>query len=118
MNDAIDPDTQTVGVYVLLDDPRLKDGMYLSASLSVPVDDASVIARELLDLESRVFVLRDSVVTLLPVEVVSVGGKTAIVRGIPDGTAIIAEPVEGLFNGMVVSESAVTMQEQSAAGSE
>ena len=118
VNDAIDPDTQTVGVYVLLDDPRLKDGMYLSASLSVPVDDASVIARELLDSESRVFVLRDSVVTLLPVEVVSVGGKTAIVRGIPDGTAIIAEPVEGLFNGMVVSESAVTMQEQSAAGSE
>ncbi|MBC8524602.1 MAG: HlyD family efflux transporter periplasmic adaptor subunit [Chlorobium phaeobacteroides] len=118
VNDAIDPDTQTVGVYVLLDDPRLKDGMFLSASLSVPVDDASLIARELLDSENRVFALRDSVVILLPVEVVSVGGKTAVVRGIPDGTAIVAEPVEGLFNGMVVSESIVTMQEQSTTDSE
>ena len=118
VNDAIDPDTQTVGVYVILDDPRLKDGMYLSASLSVPVESAAVIARELLDAENRVFALRDSVLILLPVEVVSVDGKAAIVRGIPDGTAIVAEPVEGLFNGMVVSESIVTMQEPGPTGSE
>lgn len=118
VNEAIDLNTQTVGVYVLLGDSRLKDGMYLSASLSVPVDDASMIARELLDTENRVFALRDSVLTLLPVEVVSVDGKTAIVRGIPDGTAIIAEPVEGLYNGMVISESSLLIQGEASAGSE
>ncbi len=118
VNEAIDPNTQTVGVYVLLDDSRLKDGMFLSASLSVPVDDASMIARELLDAENRVFALRDSVLTLLPVEVVSVDGKTVTVRGIPDGTAIVAEPVEGLYNGMVISESSLLIQKEASAGSE
>lgn len=118
VNEAIDPDTQTVGVYVLLDDSRLKDGMYLSALLNVPVENAAVIARELLDTENRVYALRDSVVILLPVEVISVDGKAAIVRGIPDGTPIIAEPVEGIFSGMVISESIVTVQEKSSTGSE
>lgn len=117
VNDAIDPNTQSVGVYVLLDDSRLKDGMYLSASLSVPVEDASVIARELLDNKNRVFALRDSVVLLLPVDVVSVDGRMAIVRGIPDGTEIVAEPVEGLFSGMVISGSIATVQEEDPSGS-
>jgi hypothetical protein len=114
VNDVINPNTQTVGVYALLDDSRLKDGMFLSASLSVPMEDASVIARELLDNENRVFALRDSIVVLLPVDVVSVDGRTAIVRGIPDGTAIVAEPVEGLFNGMVITESVATVQEKNS----
>lgn len=117
VNDAIDPNTQSVGVYVLLDDSRLKDGMYLSASLNVPVEDASVIARELLDNENRVFALRDSVVLLLPVDVVSVDGRMAIVRGIPDGTEIVAEPVEGLFSGMVISGSIATVQEEDPSSS-
>ncbi len=105
VNESIDQDTQTVGVYVLLEDPRLKDGMYLSASLSVPVDNAVVIARELLDMQNRVFALQDSVLQLLSVEVVSFDGKNAVVRGIPDGTIIVAESLEGLFGGMVISES-------------
>lgn len=118
VNETIDPDTQTVGVYVLLNDPRLKDGMYLSASLEVPVDAAAVIARELLDRENRMFVLRDSILTLLPVEVVSVDGKTAIVRGIQDGTMILAEPMEGAYSGMVISESSLSIQEGNPTGSE
>lgn len=105
VNESIDPGTQTVGVYVLLDDSRLKDGMYLSASLSVPVDNAVVIARELLDTQNRIFALRDSVLQLLPVEVISFDGKSAVVQGIPDGTPVVAEPLEGLFEGMVISES-------------
>lgn len=117
VNESIDPGTQTVGVYVLLDDPRLKDGMYLSASLSVPVDNAVVIARELLDTQNRVFALRDSVLQLFSVEVVSFDGKNAVVRGIPDGTLIVAEPLEGLFDGMVISESVRTRADGST-GSE
>jgi len=110
VNEAIDPNTQTVGVYVLLNDSRLKDGMYVSASLSVQVDDAVLIARELLDRESRLFVLRDSVFTLLPVEVVSLDGNTAIVRGIPEGSSLLSEPVEGVYDGMSISESSLSAQ--------
>lgn len=111
MNEAIDPETQTVGVYVLLDDPRLKDGMFVSASLKVPVDRAVILSRELLDSENRLFALRDSVVFRLPVEVVSSSGKTAVVRGIADGTVILAEPVEGGYNGMVIPESSQSFLE-------
>jgi len=114
VNEVIDPNTQSVGVYILLNDSRLKDGMYVSASLSVQVDDAVIIPRELLDRESRLFVLRDSVFTLLPVEVVSLDGNTAIVRGIPDGSSLLSEPVEGVYDGMVISESSLSDQKQSA----
>ncbi|MCW8796271.1 MAG: efflux RND transporter periplasmic adaptor subunit [Chlorobium sp.] len=115
VNEAIDPNTQTVGVYVLLNDSRLKDGMYVSASLSVQVDDAVIIARELLDRENRLFVLRDSVFSLLPVEVVSLDGNTAIVRGIPDGLSLLSEPVEGVYDGMVISDSSLSVQQESTA---
>ena len=117
VNTAIDQNTQTVKTYISASDPRLKDGMYLSADLRVPVPNAVVIPRNVLGAENTLYALRDSVVFELPVEPVSFDGAHAVVRGIADGTRIVAEPVEGIFSGMVLDpEGVVEMEEAGKTG--
>ncbi len=117
VNTAIDQSTQTVKAYISASDPRLKDGMYLSADLRVPVPNAVVIPRNVLGAENTLYALRDSTVFELSVQPVSLDGAHAVVRGIPDGTRIVAEPIEGIFGGMVLDpEGIVEMEETRKTG--
>lgn len=109
VNTAIDESTQTVKVYIVAEDPRLKDGMYLSGDLEVPVDQAVTVSRNLLGADKKLYALKDSVIVEVPVETVALDGRTAVLRGLKDGTKIIAEPVEGMFAGMVVDPSQVVV---------
>lgn len=109
VNTAIDESTQTVKVYIVAEDPRLKDGMYLSGDLEVPVDQAVTVSRNLLGANKKLYALKDSVIVEVPVETVALDGRTAVLRGLKDGTKIIAEPVEGMFAGMVVDPSQVVV---------
>lgn len=102
VNQAIDPQTQTVGVYIEVADSRVREGMYLHTSIAVPVENALELSRSLLRDEDRIFVVRDSVLTLEAVDVVAAYGQKAIVRGLPEGSVILAESEEGLYEGMVI----------------
>ncbi|ACF45858.1 MAG: HlyD family efflux transporter periplasmic adaptor subunit [Prosthecochloris sp.] len=111
LNQSIDDDTQTVGVYIKFSDDRVRDGMYMTADLHVPVGDAVAIPRSLLLGGDGVYALEDSLLTRIPVDVVAVYGSQAIVRSIPDGTTLLAEPVEGVYQGMVVRKDAVLLRD-------
>lgn len=113
LNTAIDESTQTVKVYIAAEDSRLKDGMYLSGNLEVPVDHAVTVPRNLLGVDKKLYALRDSVVVELSVETVALDGRTAVLRGLQDGTKIIAEPVEGMFAGMVIDPEQVVLTGES-----
>ncbi|TNJ36011.1 efflux RND transporter periplasmic adaptor subunit [Prosthecochloris vibrioformis] len=102
INQAIDQQTQTVGVYIEVADPRVREGMFMYTSIAVPVEHAVQVSRSLLRDETRLFVVRDSVLTLADVEVVAAYGQHAIVRGLSEGAVMLAEPREGLYEGMVL----------------
>ncbi len=116
VNTAIDENTQTVKVYISAEDPRLRDGMYLTAELEVPVENAVVLPRSLLGSGSTVYALDDSVIVEIPVETVALDGARAVVRGVPDGTRIVAEPVEGMYGGMELDPAGVTVTEEEGDG--
>jgi len=117
VNTAIDESTQTVNVYVSAGDPRLKDGMYLSGELRVPVDEAIAVSRSLLNNEKTIYALDDSVIVEIPVETVALDGREAVLRGVDDGTRIVAEPVEGMYGGMVIDPAGVVETEGGEADS-
>ncbi len=103
VNNRIDPSTQSVQVYILTRGEKLRDGMFLTAEVSTEsVAEAALLSRRLIRPDESVFAIRDSVLFLLPVEVVRFQSGDAIVRGLPNGTVLPLEPILGAHEGMKV----------------
>lgn len=104
VNGSLDVSTQTLSAYIEVRDKNLKQGIYLDANLDVQeVKDAVEIDRDLLVDNREVFVVRDSVLALIPVVPVHYSDARVVLKGIPDGTVILKRPVAGAYAGMVVS---------------
>lgn len=100
---TIDPSTQTAKVFVRVDDAALRDGVYLSGTISsTPLPNVMRISRELLVGESVYTVLADSVLTLTAVQIAALSERDALISGVREGTLLLAEPLSNAFDGMVV----------------
>tara|TARA_R100000935_G_scaffold15425_1_gene30739 strand:+ start:7275 stop:8420 length:1146 start_codon:yes stop_codon:yes gene_type:complete len=103
VNGRIDPDTQTIKVFVEVKGEDLKEGMYLEAQLEAREQaNAIKISRKLLVDESEIFIVRDSILDLIPVEPVYFSPKEVVVQGVPDGTTILSKSIPGAYAGMLV----------------
>ena len=92
INRVLDPTSLTVKVYIHLQDPRLRDGMYMIAGTEgKPVPGAVAVSKDLIRENNRLFAVENSVLVLKPVRVVAERGDVAIVRGLADGTKILGE---------------------------
>ncbi|MGB7395246.1 MAG: efflux transporter periplasmic adaptor subunit, partial [Pricia sp.] len=60
------------------------------------------VPRKLLNDQKELFVLLDSVLGVIEVNPVYFTEKTAIIKGVEDGTIILAQPVPGAYAGMLV----------------
>lgn len=100
INANISPATQTVSVYIEVADPRLRDGMYLTALKTVAVPDAFAISRTLLHNDHQLFVLENSRFVLKSVRVIAYNNDKAVITGLPDGTKLPAEILPGMYDGM------------------
>lgn len=108
INSRIDQESQSIQVFIKLDDPRVKEGMFLEANLNAgAVEDAIEIPRELLVNQDRVYVVKDSVLQLVQVDPVYFSSEKVVVQGLDNGTKLISAPVPGAFSGMPVEISSV-----------
>ncbi len=108
INSRIDQESQSIQVFIKIEDPRVKEGMYLEANLNAgTVEDAIEIPRELLVDQDRVFVVQDSILKLVEVNPVYFSSEKVVVQGLENGTKLISAPVPGAFSGMPVKISAV-----------
>ena len=104
INAAVNQQTQTVSVFIDVRDPSLKEGMYLEATIQGRDEDSAIeIPRKLLTEQGELYILRDSVLDLLPVKPVFFTEQTVILKGIADGTVFLSRSVPGAYPGMVVS---------------
>ena len=102
VNGRVDQDTQTVKVYIEVAGEGLKEGMYLEAALNAKEEqNALEIPRKLLIDERQVFVFKDSVLKLVDVNPVYFTDKTAVVKGLDDGTLILERSIPGAYDGML-----------------
>jgi multidrug efflux pump subunit AcrA (membrane-fusion protein) len=106
INRVLDAASLTVKVYIHLQDPRLRDGMYMVARTEgKPISGAVAVAKDLLVENSRLFAVENSVLVLKPVRVVAERGDLAIVRGLADGTKILGEVWAEARDGMKIPQS-------------
>ncbi len=103
VNGSIDATTQTVSAFIEVKNDNLKEGMYLEAQLDAKEEQNAIeINRSLLLDNDEVFVVRDSVLDIIPVKPVYLGETKVVVKDIPDGTHLLARPVPGAYAGMQV----------------
>jgi RND family efflux transporter MFP subunit len=92
INRVLDPTSLTVKIYIHVQDPRLRDGMYMVAKADgEPISGVVAVSKELLVDNNHLFTVENSVLVLRPVRVVAERGDTAIVRGLANGTRILGE---------------------------
>lgn len=72
-------------------DPDLREGMYLEAHLKAKEEpDAIEINRSLLLETQEIFVVRDSVLDLIPVKPVYYSDNSVVLKDVPDGMTILS----------------------------
>ncbi len=105
INPRASMDAQSILAYVSVKNRNLREGMFLEAKMNAGlIKNATEIDRSLLNNDNEVFVLQTSDSTILSQEVEPLyyNEKTAVVKGLEDGTLIISKLPAGAFWGMKV----------------
>ena len=103
INGKVDQTTQTVQVFATVQGEGLREGMYLEAVIDgEDKKNAYEISRSLLVEQSKVYVVRDSVLQLVDVKPLHYNQKSVIVGGLEDGETILSRIVPGAYDGMEV----------------
>lgn len=103
INARVDRASQTIQVFIRIEDSDIREGMYLEANLDARDEENAIeIPRELLVERSKVYVVRDSILALEEVTPVYYATKSVVITGLKDGTQLISAPVPGAYPGMVV----------------
>lgn len=105
----VDPMTQSASVFCevrAVSGQTLRDGRFLSGVVQGRPQEALVaIGEALIEGEAgqeQVFVIRDGMLALTPVRVVHKDRDQALVSGLEDGAVLLAEPMAGAYEGMLV----------------
>ena len=127
INGRVDQASQTITAFIDVKNASLKEGQYLQARLSAKEEQNAIeIDRALLLENNQVFVVRDSILDLIPVQPVHFSDRTVVLKGVEDGTILVSKPVVGAYAGMLVkifgakppqtavTEEASTVQENKA----
>jgi len=105
INKKLNTTTQSIVAVIELNDPGLRDGMFLEAELEAKVlENVVEVSRKLLQADNKIFVIQDSTLSGIQVDPVYFNSDgTALVRNIPDGSKLLSQPVPGAHEGMKVS---------------
>ena len=105
VNGKVDPNSQTVKVFITVRDKSLKEGMYLEAELMAETaKDVFVIDRKLLD-NNQLFAVRDTILEAVSVTPVHFDDKKVYVKGLSNGTVIMSKSLPGAYDGMKVKKA-------------
>jgi len=103
INARVDRASQTIQVFIRIEDPDIREGMYLEAQLDARDEENAIeIARELLVDRSKVYVVRDSTLVLEEINPVYFSSNKVVIKGLEDGDEMISAPVPGAYPGMKV----------------
>ena len=103
INGKVDTKTQTIKAFIEVKGDDLKDGQYLEIALEAKQESNAIeIPRNLLIQNSMMYVVKDSVLALQPVEPVFENKNTVVVKGLENDMIYLAKPVPGAYAGMRV----------------
>ena len=103
INGKVDTSSQTIKAFIEVSSKDLKEGQYVEVVLSAkPKENAFEVSRNLLIENSKLFVVKDSVLDIIEVQPIFENKKSVVVSGITNGTKIVSKPVPGAYVGMLV----------------
>lgn len=103
VNGSIDLASQTITAYIEVKDESLKEGMYLEANLDAKEEhDVIEIDRNLFLEGQEIFIVRDSVLDMIPAKPVHFSDTKVVLKNVPNGTVILKKAVPGAYAGMLV----------------
>jgi membrane fusion protein (multidrug efflux system) len=102
-NAKIDPSTQRVSIFIILEDESLVDGEYLRGTIAGPrIENALALSRNLLHKKASIYTFKDSILVESSLEILHQSPERVIVRGLQDGELIPQKPIAGAYVGMPV----------------
>lgn len=100
---TIDEKTQTQKVFITLNSSALNEGMYLTGSIDAQsMGKVMALPRTLLLEDNMVYVLQNNKLHRTAVTVMKIDGNNMYIRGLEEGTQVLAQPVLGAYEGMPV----------------
>ncbi len=101
---SVNTNTQTVNVFIEVNDENVKEGMYLEANIKArDQENAYELPRRLLVNQDQLFVVKnDSILDLIDVQPVFFSAEDVVVQGIPDGTKVLSRRLPGAYAGQLV----------------
>ncbi|WP_457617745.1 efflux RND transporter periplasmic adaptor subunit [Lutibacter sp.] len=103
INGKVDSDTQTIKVFIEVRGKDLKEGQYLEASLLAKSENNAVeVSRNLLIENSKLFIVKDSILNLVTVNPIFENKNTVVIKGLDNGTKLLSKPISGAYDGMLV----------------
>lgn len=103
INGKVNQETQSIRVFILVENDKLSEGMYLEAEIDAKSEENAIeIPRELLVERSKVYVVKDSVLELKNIDPVYFSPNTVVIKGLEDGEKILSANVPGAYSGMLV----------------
>ncbi|MBD3179808.1 MAG: efflux RND transporter periplasmic adaptor subunit [Candidatus Latescibacteria bacterium] len=105
INSVIDRNTQTVEVFITTGDSRLREGLYMNASIQSRIlEDVTVVPGKAMAGMGQVWILNDSTLHRADVKVIAVQEEEVIIRGLDEGTMIVTEPPAKAYEGMTLKQ--------------
>ena len=109
VSDMIDPNTQSVVVFIGVRGKGLREGMYLKGNFKTSsVNNALTIPLALLFNQNQVYIVENDQLRLQEVTVLNTNATEAIVQDIFDGTLLVKNKMIGAFEGMEVKAVEMT----------
>ena len=103
INGKVDAATQTIQAFIEVKGKELKEGQYLEVILEAKSEgNAYEVSRKLLVDNSKLYVVKDTVLDLIDVDLVFENKNTVLVKGLPNGTQLLSKLVPGAHAGMLV----------------
>ena len=103
INGKVDGATQTIKAFIEVKGSDLKEGQYLEVALNAKSEEnAFEVSRKLLVDNSKLYVVKDTILDLVNVNMVFENKNSVVIKGLENGTIILAKPVSGAHSGMLV----------------
>jgi membrane fusion protein, multidrug efflux system len=104
INNVVDPNTQSIQVFIEVSSNKLSEGMYLEAQLEgQKVSDVYEITRKLLVNNTEIFTVVNGQLKKIPVNIIHFTKETAIIKDLAEGTILLQKNVPGAYDGMLVT---------------
>jgi multidrug efflux pump subunit AcrA (membrane-fusion protein) len=103
INGKVNTHTQTIEAFIEVHGEGLKEGQYLEVVLEAKSEEnAFEVSRKLLIENSKLYVVKDSVLDLVDVDISFENKNTVVIKNLPNGTQLLSKVIPGAHAGMLV----------------